>query len=315
MISNPDRTTLISSLGWVDHDALWRLDVASGRLDRIALGSGARHLSLRAFGESRFCVSHRFDGKRFELTVHSFSDPAAVLARATVQDGGQRFEGDIAAWDGVPNLHVAHLAFAPWNDDVLLRIVPSSGRIEIHRLAWYDKSYDKLYQGIVDVLELPGNSLALVSVQRSSRLIVHDLTSGASKGFIDLAGRAGNPSLQLGCAGEAIWTIDYDTLVVIRTRDHRVLRKKRLQSAWSGTQQFVGELTIAAEERLCMVARPFSGDVIGVDMASFGIKATARLGRQPLEAILLPGSEVVARDWKTGDLLRGTLRRRRWFGG
>jgi hypothetical protein len=30
MISNPKRTTLLSSIGWIDHDALWRFDVAPG---------------------------------------------------------------------------------------------------------------------------------------------------------------------------------------------------------------------------------------------------------------------------------------------
>jgi len=38
-----------------------------------------------------------------------------------------------------------------------------------------------------------------------------------------------------------------------------------------------------------------------------------RFGRQPLEAVALPGGKIVARDWKTGDLLLGTLERR-WFG-
>jgi len=42
---------------------------------------------------------------------------------------------------------------------------------------------------------------------------------------------------------------------------------------------------------------------------------SAALGRQPLEVAVLPGGpEIVARDWKTGELLRGELKRkRRWF--
>src|SRR5262245_60126060 len=113
MISDRDRTTLISSLGWVDHDALWRFDVASGRLDRIDLASGAWHLSLQPSGESRFCVGHHFDGTRFEMTVHAFTDPAQVLARAVVMDGEQRWEGDASVWEGGPLLLVAYLGFAP----------------------------------------------------------------------------------------------------------------------------------------------------------------------------------------------------------
>ena len=314
VICDPGRTCAISSLGWVDGDALWRFEAASGRIERIALGSGARYLSLHTSGGSRFAVAHRFDGKRFGLTVHEFSDPARVLARAEVTEGGPRLTGDVSVWQGLPRLYVAYLAFAPWDDFVLLRVSPGGERIEPHRLAWYDGTFDKDYQGIVDALELPGGTLALVSVQRSSRLVLHDLATGASKGFVDLAGRAGNPSLRFGLGCEEIWATDYDTLVAIRTEDRRVRGKKRLQGAWTGTQQFIGEFSLAPEQGLCVVARPFSGDVAGVDMTTLRITCTARLGRQPFEAVALRDGDVVARDWKTGDLLRGTLERRRWFG-
>ena len=62
-----------------------------------------------------------------------------------------------------------------------------------------------------------------------------------------------------------------------------------------------------------MVARPFSGDVVGIDAATLKIRRSAKLGREPLELAALPGGEVVARDWKTGDVLHGKLKRR-WFG-
>jgi len=44
------------------------------------------------------------------------------------------------------------------------------------------------------------------------------------------------------------------------------------------------------------------------------MKSSAKVGQQPLEVVALPGGGIVARDWKTGDLLRGTLERR-WFAG
>jgi hypothetical protein len=64
-----------------------------------------------------------------------------------------------------------------------------------------------------------------------------------------------------------------------------------------------------------VVARPFSADVVGVDVATLKITQSAKLGRQPLELVALPDGEVIARDWKTGDLLRGRLKRRSfgWF--
>jgi len=68
-----------------------------------------------------------------------------------------------------------------------------------------------------------------------------------------------------------------------------------------------------APDPICAVARPFSGDVVDLDTGSFKVKWIAQLGGQPpLEVAALRDREVVARDWKTGAVARGTLRRR-WF--
>ena len=307
MISNPERTTLISSVGWVDHDALWRFDVPAASTECLALGSGARYVSLHSSGSGRFSVGHHFDGARFELTVHSFSNPGHVLSRATVKDDEKKLVGDASAWGEVPLLYVEYLGFAPWRDFVLLKISPSTGQIEVQRLEWYDETYDKDYQGVIDVLELPGENSALVSVQRSSLLILHDLETGMKKGALDLGGRGGNPKLQFRNVGKEIWASDYDTLVVIQRKDWRILRSARLQRADAGTQQFIGDYSFAPDEDICVVARPFSGDVVGIDAATLKIKRSAKLGRQPLELAALGRGEVVARDWKTGDVLRGKL--------
>jgi len=316
MIAAPDGTAVLSSIGWVDGDALWRLDAASGRLDAIPLGTGARYSSLHhdeaGARSGQFAVAHHFDGRRFEVSVRAFSAPDAVLARAAVDPAGTGVDGDAAAWAGVPRLYVEYLGFAPWNSFVLLRVSPSDGAVEIQRLAWYDESYDKAYQGIVGVLELPGGDAALVSVQRSSRLILHDLATGARRRAIDLGDRGGNPRLALRDSGREVWASDYDAIAVVRTDTWQVTRRARLQGARAGTQEFIGGFAFAADEPLCVVARPFSGDVIGIDLETLKTRRSARLGRQPLEVAALPGGEIVARDWQTGDLLRGALRRR-WF--
>ena len=314
MISNPEGITLLSCLGWVDHDALWRFDVTAGRIDSIPLGSGARYVSLHSWGADRFSVGHHFDGARFEVTVHSFSDPREVLARAVVKEGDKKLVGDPSAWRDVPHLYVEYLAFAPWKDFVLLKVCPSTDLLELQRLEWYDDAYDKEYQSVIGVLELPGEDSALVSVQRSSRLILHDLETGMKKGSIELAGRGGNPRLELRNAGKEIWASDYDTLVVIQKEDWRIIRSARLQGAVAGTQQFIGDFSFAPDGNVCVVARPFRGDVVGIDAATLKIKRSARLGRQPLEVAAVQQGDVVARDWKTGDLLHGKLERR-WFAG
>lgn len=311
MIAAPGGTVVLSSLGWVDGDALWRLDPASGRIDSIPLGTGARYSSLHQDDPraARFAVAHHFDGRRFEVSVRAFSAPEVVLARAAVDAAGTRVDGDPAAWSDVRRLYVEYLGFPPWNAYSLLRVSPSTRAVEIQRLAWYDESYDKGYQGVVDVLELPGDA-ALVSVQRSSRVILHDLATGAQRRTIELGDRGGNPKLALRDSGREVWASDYDTIAVIRTDTWAVDRHARLQSALSGTMQFIGDYAFAPDAPLCVVARPFNSDVVGIDLQRLKTRSSARLGRQPLEVAALPGGEVVARDWKTGGLLRGALRRR-----
>jgi hypothetical protein len=156
MISNPERTLLLSSVGWVDHDALWRFDVATANAERLPLDSGARYLSLHSSGSDYFSVGHHFDGARFELTVRRFSDPVNVLARATVNDEERQMVGDASAWKEVPLLYVEYLSFEPWKDFVLLKLSPSTAQIEVQRLEWYDDTYDKGYQGVIGVLAVPG---------------------------------------------------------------------------------------------------------------------------------------------------------------
>jgi len=310
MISNPERTVILSSIGWIDRDALWRFDGSAGSEERLLLGSGARYLSLHSSGSSYFSVGHHFDGARFDLTLHRFSDPVNVVARATVDGEGTQMVGDSSAWKEVPLLYVEYLGFEPWKDFVLVKISPAP--IEVQRLEWYDGTYDKGYQGVIDVLAVPGEDLAFVSVQRSSEVILHDVQTGRKLGSIDLGGGAGNPRLRLRNRSDEIWASDYDTLVVIDGKARRIVRRARLQSAAAGTQRFIGDYSFAPDDQVCVVARPFSGDVVGVDVATLKVKSSARLGRQPLDVVALPRGEVVARDWKTGDFLRGRLERR-WF--
>jgi len=95
--------------------------------------------------------------------------------------------------------------------------------------------------------------------------------------------------------------------VVIDPASWRVLRKKRLQSGG----QFFGDYSFSADGT-CWVARPYSGDVIELN-ERLGTERVSKLGRQPHEAIALPNGDIVARDWKTGDLLTGRMTRKEWW--
>ena len=309
MIVNRERTTVLSSIGWVDGDAIWCLDTASGTPRTIPLHTGARYSSLHGSDTERFVIVHHFDGARFMASVSLFSAAEITVSAASYENGRTSLSGNAAAWDGLPQLFTSYLG-QPWNDHVLVRI--ESGHVHIQRLEWYDSSYDKGYQGVIDVIALPDPRYALISVQRSSELVLHDLETGQASRKISLGTRQGNPRLTLRRSGKEVWATDYDTLVSVDTGSWSVRRTKRLQGAISGTRQFIGDYSFSADGGCC-VARPYSGDVVVVD-ERLKIRRKARLGRQPHEAIELPNGDVIARDWKTGDLLRGRMQQIGWLG-
>ena len=300
---------VLSSLGWVDGDAIWCFDVRSGAARTIPQNTGARYTSLHASGTERFVAVHHFEGGRFSASVGLFSAPEITVSSAGYANGRTSLTGNADAWHGLPQLFVTYLA-EPWNDFVLARI--EAGHVHLQRLEWYDdSSYDKGYQGLVDAVALPEFNQALISVQRSSELVLHDLETGRAIRKIGLGARGGNPKLALRNEGREVWATDYDTLAVIDTKSWQLLRTRRLQGADAGTNQFIGDFSFSADGSCC-VARPFSGDVVAVD-DRLKIRKTATLGRQPQEAVELPGGEVIARDWKTGDLLRGHMQPQSWI--
>jgi hypothetical protein len=309
MISNPDRTVLLSSLGWADRDSVWRFDATTGKNDHFRLGTGARYLSLHSSGNDYFSVAHHFDGVRFEVTVHRFEKPKSVLARVSMDNRSSKKSGDVLMWTKVPRLYVEYLRFEPWKDYVLVEIDPSTGQAEVQCFKWYDDEiYDKGYQGIVAALELPGEDCALISVQRCSKLVLHDVKTGEQKGSIELCGRRGNPDLQIRNGGSEIWASDYDSIAVLNRDPWRVVRSALLQEEpGPNGRLFIGEYSFSRDESLCVVARPYSGDIVAVDAESLEIVKIAEVGRQPLEVAALDAGVIVSRDWKTGDLLLGKM--------
>ncbi|HUQ88110.1 MAG TPA: hypothetical protein VM096_11160 [Vicinamibacterales bacterium] len=227
MIANRDRTTVLSSLVGVDGDAIWVFDVESGQARTIPQNTGARHTTLHASDSERFIAVHHFDGARFMASVNLFSAPEVTVSTASYENGRTSLHGNSSAWQGLPQLFVTYLAHT-WNDHVLVKIV--SGHIHIQRLEWYDSSYDKGRQGVCDVIALPDPRYALISVQRSSELVVHDLETGKATRRVSLRCQLESPKLALRESGTEVWASDDDNVVVLDTDSWRVKRKRRLRS-------------------------------------------------------------------------------------
>jgi hypothetical protein len=176
--------------------------------------------------------------------------------------------------------------------------------------SWYsDDGYDKMYQGIVGVEELPNCPQLIVSVQRNSSPILYDPDTRKAVRKLSLADRRGNPHFCLRTSANELWADDYDHIVKLDGTTLNIIATKQLQQGGAQGGQFIGEFSLCRGENLCLVARPFSRDVVGLDCDSLRLTHRAVFEKQPLQAALLGDDTVVALDWKTGEFLSGELKK------
>lgn len=309
MITNPGETLIVSSLGWVEKGSLWTLDTNTDSIRTLKL-SDAKHLSLHDSNSEYFSIVHHYYGKKLLITAHSFESPDEALSKAIFNEGTTSIQGDKEVWKKLPRAYVAYLQYPSKADFFLLFIEPVRPELQIIALDWYDDSYDKDYQGVIGAVEVPGTSLLIISVQRDSNPILFDIEKRKVVGKLSLAARQGNPSLRFRRTADELWADDYDTILSIDPNSWKTKKHLHLQAAATGAMQFIGNYSFNKDETLCAVARPFSADVIALDTERFKITHYARVGRQPLEVALLSDGRVYSRDWKTGEMLKGKLKRK-----
>jgi hypothetical protein len=311
MISNPDESKIISSLGWVDKGNLWILQTSSDDIHKLEI-SDAKYISLHNNGGDYFSIVHHYDGKMVEISAHSFHKPETAISTIHFENGIASFDGDVEIWKKVPRAYPEYLQRPSKSDFYLLFIDPIRPELEVIDLEWYDDSYDKGYQGVIGAIEVPKSSHLIISVQRDSSPILYDLEENKLIKKLTLSERNGNPHLKFRRTANELWADDYDTLLLIDPKDWRVKKSIRLQDAAENTMQNIGNYSFNRDETLCAVARPFSGDVVALDTKRFKITHYSKLGKQPIEVCLLSNGTVYSRDWQTGSLLKGKLKRK-WF--
>lgn len=306
----PDERIVLSSLGWVDGAALWMLPAGEDEPRRLEI-PGARYLGLHRGTRDAFAIAHHGIDERFEVSARLYAHPQEVVSRLVVSIDSASLQGDLAVWSTLPRHFVAQLKHGPGTEGVrsASRLVWISSERDVHvqSFPWYDDAYDKARQAILSVTEIPGDDAVIVSIQRDSTPIIHDPTLGRKVGEIPLAGRHGGANLQFCRRTGDLWAEDYDTLLRIHRGTWTVLAQERIEEAGSGLGQFIGAFSFDVDSTRCVVARPFSGDVVAVDPVTLQVRAKASVGRQPLEAVVRRDGTVVARDWKSGDPLRGLL--------
>lgn len=311
MLLSPNEDLIVSSLAWTDKAGLWILETKTGDTRQVQL-SDAKYLSLYPGANGLFSVLHCHDGTKVELTAHSFSNPEKIISRITFGPKGGQMESDTASWQSLPGAYIAYFTRPAGSDFHLFLIDGVRQQTEIRNLDWYDNSYDKDYQGVVSVMEVPGKDELLFSVQRDSNLVRVSRGTGKIISKVPLANRSGNPVLKFRSGNSELWANDYDTLLRLNPETWQIQNSLHLQGAALGSAQFIGDFAFSPDESLCAVARPFSGDVVGLDTRRFKVTHTCPLNGQPLAVRVLSNGAVYARDWKSGKLLQGVLKKK-WF--
>lgn len=312
MFISPDSRLVISHLGWVDKSALWTYDVVKDSVNLVPVGN-AKYLTLYSCKDkNQFAVFHHSDGALLRLTVHSFDNPATPICTIEHSEGKTKVQGELEVLRNAPHYYVAYYNPGFNADFHLISIDFEQGEIETECFDWYDANYDKGYQGIVGVIELDSGNL-IVSVQRDSQPVVYNPKTKTVVRKLSLAGNHGNPKFQFANQRGEIWADDYDTILKFDSKTLVLKASQRLQMAATGTAQFIGDWTFNNDESLCLVARPFNGDVVAISTDDLKIKYVAKTGKQPLQSVFVSNGNIIGRDWQTGALLKGSLRRK-WFG-
>lgn len=314
MILDGSEKLVVSSIGWVERGGFIVRDISTGRVTSFP-GDDGSYMRLFAIDGERFLTAlHAAEADTLQLAVRSFSDPATPLWSLRVTPRSQLVSGDPRATHGIRRHHLATFKNGGRWDHHLVTVEADGSRAALGGLAWYNsESYDLGYQGLTDAVGIPGSELVLVSVQRSSIIVIHNPADGREAGRFELANRHGNPMLTL--IDDELWTIDYDTFVRVDLKSRRILQKVLLQEAASGTAQFAGDLFVWRACRKAVIPRPFSGDIAILNVDTGAIERIVALGRQPLSCVVTKTGRVIARDWKTGDWLEGHVPTggRRWW--
>ncbi|MCE5314408.1 MAG: hypothetical protein ABFD49_11485 [Armatimonadota bacterium] len=304
MIINESGSRIISNFGWVDKGSLWVCDTDSCQPYLIEIDS-SDYIEIISGSADLFAVVHHDNAGQFKVSARSFADPELALSQIVVKPGETNFVGSADTWIHLPKVYASY--YSPLEDYCLFVIDSALRKVDYYKLALFSTGPDKAYHGIISATEVPKSSRVVISVQRDS-LILHDIVRKKSVRSISLADRNGNPKVLFRRNGEEMWATDYDYLLRLDINGWKIRNMVRLQESSSEFERsFIGNFAFSRNEQQCVVARPFSHDVVALDTDRFTVTHRAPMEMQPLAVVVLDDGKVFARDWYTGSLLKSVL--------
>jgi hypothetical protein len=310
MICDSKLKYAVSNLGWIDKGSLWIYNSSEDNFKTFFL-SDSKYLSIFEGSDDYFAICHNYENSLFEISIHHFSQPDKILCKLTIDNSKTDINGDVDLIKYIPNYYVAGFTLNGEYKTHLISIQDKTIKIDDSKIEWFNNgNFDFGYQGLLSVTEY--NDELLFCVQRDGRIYRVNKESNQLVSKINLAMQFGNPKITFNRDKSILITDDYDILLNINPLNWKIEKHVKFQVGFNGASQFIGSYNFNKMNNLITLARPFSSDVIMIDK-NFSIKYYCKIGRQPLESVVLDKNRVIARDWKTGDLLIGKMKHKFFF--
>jgi hypothetical protein len=292
-----------SNMGWVDHGAMWVYD---GRMDKqyMVQLSDANSLTIIKRLSGYFAVIHHYD-HGITISAHHFYDPSHKLVWTSYPQNGTS-GGDPKYWRYMPEYYTAGFSTDGAFGFHLLQIKEDKVVLDDEKISWYHQGpFDFANQELTGVYDIRDD--LLFTVKRDGGLYRFDKNENRIVERLGLEGGPGNPLVYYIPMQNELWISNGDSLNYMGAYNWKMLQSKQFQEPCAtGAKQFVGGFTMAYDLTFCVLSRPFTGDVLSMadDMVVNGV---CKLGGQPIEAMLMKSGQVIGRDWKTGEMLRGEM--------
>lgn len=302
MITNTEQTLVIST-DYCNGPFFWVYDIRARRVRLVTHGPGGRFQIVQG-SDNYFLVVYFINKAISRITLRNFRKLDQVIAQIEVKDECGQLP-DSLSWKHVPSQFDT--------DECSVYLFPDKGNWEIRRLPWIEDSswfydgpdYDVMYQGIGPAARIPGRRNVFIPIFRDTRVVVYDVLARRVIDKVDVGGCFGCSAVRFCKKENEIWVLNYDSLARINIDTLKVIASQRIQHEVGGVGAFIGLWNFDLTESLCVIPRPYSGDVVVIDVKAFSIVDVCPIGGRPYEGILLDSGEIVSREMKSGDLLLG----------
>lgn len=191
-------------------------------------------------------------------------------------------------------------------------LTPAESLIASYPCRWRSRNpRDRRQPGFSGVFAVPGREELWYAVDRTDLLLVVDARTLQEVGTLKVP-RQGCRQILFSPEGMA-FIQNFDTVVVVDTKSREIVNENRLQVAQWDEQgrkfaAFIGEMLLHPDGERLFVARPFSGDVLVVEVRTLEKLEALPVEGEPLELVLHPnGKHLFIRDGWSGEFKQCTL--------